>query len=86
MSWDELNFNGVTSAEEIAAIVPKHVVEVILGGEAAIERTDFKVRDEIITVGLARRAWPKETATKMWQTWMTPLGCEVRDILAKRNG
>lgn len=72
------------SAEEIALHIPLRIVKIILGGEAEIERCDFRDRDDIIAAGLARRAWPKETSDGMWKTWMTPLGCEVRDILSKR--
>ncbi len=87
MSWSDFLKPAPidVDAKEIASIIPHNVADILLGGEAAIERADFKVRDEIITAGLARRAWPKETASGMWQTWMTPLGCEVRDTLAMRR-
>jgi hypothetical protein len=65
-------------------MIPEWMAARLLRGERAIEASEFRQRDEIIAFGLARRAWPNETGDA-WQTWLTPLGVEVRDLLAKRN-
>jgi hypothetical protein len=72
------------TALEIADTMPEWMVCRVLRGEKAIEVSEFRQRDEIISTGVARRAWPKETGGS-WQTWMTPLGLEVREILAERE-
>lgn len=54
----------------------------LLIDERAIEQLDFRDRDHIIATGLAMRAWPKDTGDGQWRTWLTPLGCAVREIIS----
>jgi hypothetical protein len=74
---------GAPSAFQLADMIPEWMAARLLRGEHAIEASEFRQRDEIIGFGLARRAWPNETGDA-WQTWLTPLGLEVRDLLAKK--
>jgi hypothetical protein len=57
----------------------------LLTDERAVEELNFRDRDEIIDLGLARRAWPDHTGDRAWRTWITPLGIEVRMRLAPEH-
>jgi hypothetical protein len=54
----------------------------LLRDENAIEHLHTWDRDELISLGLAARAWPKHTSDGTWRTWLTPFGIEVRRALA----
>lgn len=69
---------------EIADTMPGWMADALMTDEASIERLPFRQRDELISYGLAVRAWPKHTADKRWHTWITPLGVEVREIIKSR--
>jgi hypothetical protein len=57
----------------------------LLTDERAVENLPFQDRDQIIWLGLARRAWPRYTGDKQWRTWLTPLGVSVRNRLAPEH-
>lgn len=69
------------TTQEIAKGLSDVQVRALMTDERAIELLDFRDRDEIIAMGLARRAWPSQTGDERWRTWLTPLGIEVREIL-----
>jgi hypothetical protein len=56
------------TARKIAATLSDGMIRTLLSGEGAIEQSPFRERDEIIGLGLARRAWPRETSGGSWQT------------------
>lgn len=60
-------------------------IRAIRTDEMAVEYLPFRDRDEIIGRGIARRAWPGETGSGDWRTWLTPLGLQVRDMIAARS-
>jgi hypothetical protein len=46
-------------------------------GEQAIEDLPWRERDDLISKGLAIRAWPN-TTNAGWRTWLTEAGVRVR--------
>lgn len=73
--------DGPMSPHEIAKSLSGVQVRALMTDERAIEQLDFRDRDHIIMMGLAKRAWPSQTGDEQWRTWITPLGIEVREIL-----
>ena len=52
-------------------------IKALMGDEREMEMLDFRDRDELIILGLARRVRPDEDH-KYWRTWVTVTGLMVR--------
>lgn len=71
--------------EEIIEFLSPTQRQALLADERAIEELPFRDRDQIIWIGLARRAWPQYTGDKQWRTWLTVLGQSIRNRMAPEH-
>lgn len=73
------------SFDEIVGQLNDVQMAALLTDEAAIEALPFRLRDEMICLGLVRRAWPQYTANRTWRSWLTPLGTATRTWLCPEH-
>lgn len=73
---DFLAERQVRAGETLPKLNPAQI-RALMGDEREMEMLDFRDRDELIIMGLARRVKPDETH-KFWRTWVTITGLMVR--------
>ncbi len=74
----------LTFTEIIAKLNPVQR-RALVTDERAIEQLPFQDRDQILWLGLARRAWPEYTGDGQWRTWLTTLGVAIRIRLCSQH-
>lgn len=76
---------GGRTVEEIIAKLNAVQRRALCTDERTIEDLAFQDRDQIIWLGLAKRAWPEYTGDGQWRTWLTTLGIAVRLQLCSQH-